>query len=140
MAWVAAGSLLPCSALRREARADTSAVRCTLTSASGHTTDPMSRPSTTMPPSPMVWRCCATRRVRTWATDATSDTAAVTASPRMGSATSMPSMVTVGSSGSVPETRRGSWARAATAAWSVTSTPWPSIHQVMARYCAPVSR
>ena len=70
----------------------------------------------------------------------TGETAPVTSSVRMASATSVPSTVIVGASGSVPETICGSPTRAATASASWTSTPARSIHQVIARNIAPVSR
>ena len=61
----------------------------------------------------------------------------MTSSPRIATATSSPSTVMVGPGGSVPEAIRGSSQRAATASGSCTSTPWRSIHQVIARYIAP---
>ena len=115
-----------------------------MTWASGQTTEPMSRPSTTMPgpaiAASMISRCITCIRERTRGTALTGDTAAFTSSPRIGSATSSPSTVIVGPSGSVPDSIRGSSHRAATASPSWTSTPWRSIHHVMARYIAPVSR
>ena len=67
-------------------------------------------------------------------------TAEVTACSRIASATSVPSIVIVGVRGSVPDTSSGASAWAATAPGSSTSTPCSSIHQVIARYIAPVSR
>lgn len=46
----------------------------------------------------------------------------------------------VGAAGSVPETMAGLPAATAMACGSSVSTPLVIIHQVMARYCAPVSR
>ena len=64
-----------CSAARRVARAEGSAVRYTFTSASGATTVPMSRPSTTMSPSPMTSRCSRSSRSRIAGTALTALTA-----------------------------------------------------------------
>jgi hypothetical protein len=58
----------------------------------------------------------------------------------MAAATSAPSTVMVGAAGSVPESITGSPQRAATEAGSSTGTSCRSIHQVIARYIAPVSR
>ena len=88
----------------------------------------------------MASRCTPTRRARTSGTALTGDTAAFTSGWRIAAATSSPSTVIVGPSGSCPLSIRGSPQRAATAAGSWTSTPWRSIHQVIARYIAPVSR
>ena len=82
----------------------------------------------------------ASSRARTSGTALTGETAALTSSLRIATATSSPSTVIVGPSGSVPDSIRGSPQRAATAAGSCTSTPWRSIHQVIARNIAPVSR
>ena len=138
---VASTSAPPSSAARRRARAAASAVRKTLTSASGATTEPMSRPSTTMPPAPMISRWSSSSRRRTSGTAATGDTRGVR--PRRSGSPAPRRRRRPGSSGrsgSVPERISGSSTRAATAAGSWTSTPWRSIHQVMARYIAPVSR
>ena len=59
---------------------------------------------------------------------------------RIGPATSVPSTVIVGAKGSVPDTMSGFPAAAAIAEGSVTSIPLLTIHQVIARYWAPVSR
>ena len=88
----------------------------------------------------MIWRCITCIRARTRGTALTGDTAALTSSPRISTATSSPSTSMVGADGSVPDSIRGSSQRAATASGSWTSTPWRSIHQVTARYIAPVSR
>ena len=85
-------------------------------------------------------RWSSRRRARTSGTALTGETAALTSSLRIPTATSTPSTVIVGSSGSVPETMSGSPHRAATAAGSWTSTPARSSHQVIARNIAPVSR
>src|SRR4051794_13678746 len=104
----------------------------------------MSRPSTTMPPSsraPAIaarWR--SSSRARTSGTALTALTAPVTSGVRIAAATSAPSTVMVGADGSVPQTITGSPQRAATAAGSSTGTSYRSIHQVIARYIAPVSR
>ena len=116
-----------------------------MTGASGQTTEPMSRPSTTMPPAAVdcglddrpLEPCI---RARTSGTALTAETAAFTSSSRIARATSSPSTVMDGPSGAVPDRISGSSARSATAAGSSTSTPARSIHQVMARYIAPVSR
>jgi hypothetical protein len=88
----------------------------------------------------MVSRCSSSRRWRTAGTVATGLTAAVASAERIATATSSPSSVMVGSSGSVPETISGSAAWAATASASSTSIPWRSIHTAIARNWAPVSR
>ena len=78
--------------LRRRARSSADAVRKILTSASGSTTVPMSRPSTTTLPGPAASsRCSPTRRARTAGTAETAETALVTASPRISAETSSPS-------------------------------------------------
>ncbi len=130
------------SPLRRAARASGEAVRKILTSASGRTVVPMSRPSTTMPcgASAAMARWSSVIRVRTSGTALTALTAAVTCWVRMGPAASAPSTAMVGADGSVPETISGLPAASATAAGSFTSMPLLSIHQVIARYWAPVSR
>jgi len=67
------------------------AVKKIFTGASGNTTVPMSRPSTTILPGPFaISRCSATSRVRTAATEDTADTAPVTWSPRISAETSSP--------------------------------------------------
>ena len=115
-----------------------------MTGASGQTTEPMSRPSTTIPgpasAASMAARWMPSSRARTSGTALTGETAALTSGCRIAVATSSPSTVMVGASGSVPLSMRGSPQRAATASGSCTSTPWRSIHQVIARYIAPVSR
>jgi hypothetical protein len=70
----------------------------------------------------------------------TGDTAPVTVSVRIAAETSTPSTSMVGPSGSVPDSMAGLPAQAATASASWMSTPSRSIHQVIARNCAPVSR
>ncbi len=105
----------------------------------------MSRPSTTMPVPPAVAastspRWIDTRRSRTAGTALTALTAPVTASPRIGPATSVWPTWIVGPVGSVPLVMTTSAAAAATAAASFTSMPASSTAQVIARYMAPVSR
>src|SRR5262249_53918468 len=129
------------SALRRSARADSLAVRNTLTSAWGATTVPMSRPSATMPPPgpalrAMITRCIAIRCSRTCGTDATPLTALETSRVRIGPDTSSPSTAIAGASGSVPISITGSLACLATVSGSVVSSPRLSSHQVRARYIA----
>lgn len=130
------------SPLRRAARASGEAVRKIFRSASGSTVVPMSRPSTTMPAGadPARVRCSSVIRARTSGTALTALTLEVTSCVRIGPATSVPSTVMVGSAGSVPETISGLPAAAAIAEGSVTSMSLLTIHHVMARYCAPVSR
>jgi hypothetical protein len=88
----------------------------------------------------MTDRCSSSSRARTAGTALTGLTAVVTSSERIATETSTPSTPMAGSRGSVPERISGSAARAATAALSCTSTPWRSIHHVMPRNIAPVSR
>ena len=77
--------------LRRRARSSADAVRKIFTSASGSTTVPMSRPSTTTVTDPSASsRCRSTSRVRTSGTADTAETAFVTASPRISAETSSP--------------------------------------------------
>src|SRR5690606_2281517 len=130
------------SPLRRAARASGEAVRKILRSASGSTVVPMSRPSTTMPvtAAAAIARCSSVIRVRTSGTALTALTLAVTSCSRIGPATSVPSTVMAGAFGSVPETISGLPAAAAIAAGSSVSMPLVTIHQVIARYWAPVSR
>lgn len=130
------------SPLRRAARASGEAVRKIFRSASGSTVVPMSRPSTTMPAGadPARVRCSSVIRARTSGTALTALTLEVTSWVRIGPATSVPSTVMVGSAGSVPEMISGFPATAAIAEGSVRSMPLLTIHHVMARYWAPVSR
>ena len=129
------------SAARRPARAAPSAVRNTLTCASGATTVPMSRPSATIPPAlAMISRCIAIRRARTCGTAATALTAPVTSRVLIASDTSVPSTRVHGAAGSVPTSMTGSAASRATTSGSVVSAPRSSSHQVSARYIDPVSR
>ena len=82
------------------------AVRKIFTSASGSTTVPMSRPSTTTATEPSAssrWR--STNRVRTSGTADTAETALVTASPRISTETSSPPRKYRSSSGSKPTAR-----------------------------------
>ena len=79
-------------------------------------------------------------RVRTSGTALTALTLEVTSWVRIGPATSAPSTVIVGPAGSVPETISGLPAAAAIADGSSMSMPLLTIHQVIARYWAPVSR
>ena len=101
---------------------------------------PMSRPSTTMPPVPMVARCRATRPARTSGMALTGLTAAVTRSQRIASETSSPSRTSPGASGSVEGVMRAARPTAATAAGSAGSTPARSTARATARYIEPVSR
>ncbi|KDQ66374.1 hypothetical protein DT87_03810 [Streptomyces sp. NTK 937] len=130
------------SPLRRAARASGDAVRKILMSASGSTVVPMSRPSTTMPPraAAAMERWSPVIRVRTSGTALTALTLEVTSWVRIGPEASSPSTVIVGPAGSVPETMTGLSAAVAISDGSLTSTPLFSIHQVIARYWAPVSR
>ena len=129
------------SAARRLARAVPSAVRNTLTCASGATTVPMSRPSATIPGAlAMICRCIAIRCARTCGTAATALTAAVTSRVLIASDTSVPSTRVHGARGSVLTSMTGPVASTATTSGSVVSTPRSSSHQVRARYMAPVSR
>ncbi len=102
----------------------------------------MSRPSTRMPPSApaAMDRWSSVIRVRTRGTAETAETLEVTSWVRIGPETSMPSTVIVGACGSVPETISGLAAASATASASAVSMPFSTIHQVIARYWAPVSR
>ena len=70
----------------------------------------------------MIDRCRSSSRRRTSGTEATALTWSVTAWDRISTATSRPSTVIVGFSGSVPDTISGSPARAAIAAGSAKST------------------
>lgn len=142
---VAATSALavaPSSPLRRAARASAEAVRKILTSASGSTVVPMSRPSTTMPwgAAAAMERWSAVMAERTSGTALTALTREVTSGVRIGPEASVPSTVMPGAAGSVPDTITGLPATAATAEASVTSMSLLIIHHVIARYCAPVSR
>ncbi len=85
-------------------------------------------------------RCSSVIRVRTSGTALTALTLEVTSWVRIGPATSVPSTVIVGLSGSVPETISGLPVTAAIADGSSRSMPLLTIHQVIARYWAPVSR
>jgi hypothetical protein len=130
------------SPLRRAARASGDAVRKIFRWASGSTVVPMSRPSTTMPcaAEAAIERWSSVIRARTSGTALTALTLEVTSWVRIGPATSTPSTVIVGPCGSVPETISGLPAAAAIAAGSSVSMPLLTIHQVIARYWAPVSR
>ena len=81
-AWVAATSEPPSSAARRAARAAGVGGQVDLhRRRPGPTTEPMSRPSTTMPPSPAITsRCSSSSRARTSGTALTGLTAPVTSS------------------------------------------------------------
>ncbi len=139
VAWTSAPLSSP---LRRAARASAEAVRKTFRSASGSTVVPMSRPSTTMPvrADAARERCSSVIRARTSGTALTALTREVTSWPRIGTDTSTPSTVMVGADGSVPETISGLPATAAIADGSVMSMLLLTIHHVIARYWAPVSR
>lgn len=103
---------------------------------------PMSRPSTTMPrgASAAMVRCSSVITARTSGTALTALTREVTSWVRIGPETSVPSTLIVGAAGSIPETMWGLAAASATATASSTSMPLVTIHQVIARYWAPVSR
>ena len=88
----------------------------------------------------MISRWSASSRARTSGTVLTGLTAPVTSVVRIATEASSPSTVMVGASGSVPDSITGFSAYDATAAASCTSTPCCSIHQVIARNWAPVSR
>ena len=88
----------------------------------------------------MMSCCMATRRARTAGTEATALTALDTSRVRICPVTSVPPMVIAGRSGSVPTSISGCPAWPATASGLATGTPRRSIHQVSARYMAPVSR
>jgi len=91
---VVASCWAPFSALRRRARSSADAVKYTFRSASGATTAPMSRPSTTIRVAPAMMRCCsATSRARTAPTADTADTAWVTSGPRICRSTGVPSAI-----------------------------------------------
>ncbi|MDQ0747427.1 hypothetical protein QF034_001658 [Streptomyces africanus] len=79
-------------------------------------------------------------RARTSGTALTALTLEETSWVRIGPATSTPSTEMAGACGSVPETISGLPAAAAIAAGSSMSMPLFTIHQVIARYWAPVSR
>ena len=79
------------SAQRRRARSATEAVRNTLSSASGQTVVPTSRPSQTHDPVPNTSRCTAVIAARTPGWAATVETLAVTSGLRICSVTSVPS-------------------------------------------------
>ena len=85
-------------------------------------------------------RCSSVIRARTSGTALTALTLEVTSWVRIGPEASAPSTVIVGAAGSVPETITGLPAASAIAAGSSTSMPLVTIHQVIARYWAPVSR
>ena len=120
---------LPSSAARRRARSAGSAVRKTLTSASGATTVPMSRPSATQSPSARIRRCCSTSASRTAGSEDTREAASDTHGSRMRSVTSSPSSVT----------RSPSSSRAVRATAAASPPPSP-VRNATARYIAPVSR
>src|SRR6266536_723868 len=131
----------PFSPLRRRPRSVSDAVRYTFRSASGATTVPMSRPSTTMHrAASMISRCWATSRARTAGTAATADTAAVTSALRIGPSTGVSSTAKCGAAGSVPTCTVMLSATLATASASEGSIPSRRTAQVTARYIAPVSR
>ena len=122
---------------RRCARTSSLAVRKTLTGASGSTTVPMSRPSTTPPScSATHARCRATSTDRTPGCDDTADTAPVTSGPRIAADTSRPPSRTSPSSSSTSAAS----ATRVTASPSSRSTLASSAASVTARYMAPVSR
>ncbi len=140
MAAMSFGDVRASCRARRSARSSGDAVRYTFNSASGATTVPISRPSTTMPPSPMRSRWAATSRRRTSGTADTALTAAVTCALRITLSIWIPSTATHSSSGSVPISRSAAAAHAATASASSSAMPSSSTAHVTARYIAPVSR
>ena len=113
----------PNSFARRCARACADAVRNTFGRALGHTTEPISRPSTTMRPSPISNRCCATRSVRTPATAETALTAAVTWGERISASTRLPFRAVSSRSGSVVTSIRAPATTRMTRSASLTETP-----------------
>src|SRR6059058_1821878 len=145
-----AGSMRePRWASRRRARSSGLAVRNTFTGASGNTTVPMSRPSTTTPRGTPATasRCCTFTQFRTSRIAAIAETWRVTRSDRIVSSTSTPA--TVGRKASPTNTRRTgrSSANATTCcAGHASRIPLPasrrlsSTARATARYSAPESR
>src|SRR5215207_11548836 len=133
-------SSVPSCRDRRQARASGDAVRKIFSPASGATTVPMSRPSTTTAPPPISSRWAATSSSRTPGAADTGLTAVVTAWERISASTGRPSTSTRWSSGSVVISSRVRAASAVTASLSSGSMPSRSTAQVTARYIAPVSR
>ena len=147
----------PRSARRRRARSSGLAVRNTFSGASGNTTVPMSRPSTT---TPREWpctasRCCTFTQWRTSGMAAISETRWVTRSERIARATSTPA--TSGRNTSSTRTRRtGRPSASDTTCCAPHVSPFPfplsrafspavsprlsSTASVIARYSAPESR
>src|SRR5438067_8935679 len=134
------GALPTISRPRRTARAGASAVRKTFSVASGATVVPMSRPSTTIPPSPMSSCCRRTIARRTAGIALTVLTLAVTGAVRTAEVTSVPSTATAGASGSVWRSSTMRTANSATACSFAGSMPCSRTVHVSARYIAPVSR
>jgi len=127
----------PDSATRRRARTSGLAVRKTFKVASGNTTVPMSRPSTTPPPRDSTHSRCALRSIdRTPLNAATWLTAALIRWVRISAVTSAPSTTTRPGESSI----RVFYARAATSPSLRVSTPSRNAANVTARYIAPVSR
>ena len=131
----------PISATRRSARTRADAVMKSLRSASGNTTEPMSRPSTTPPPCSATqarWRCTSAARTPLFA--ATALTAPVTSRPRISAVASTPSTITVVAPSTSATSSSTVVATSATPPVSWGSTPRRSTANVTARYIAPVSR
>src|SRR5436190_3809133 len=129
------------SRFRRSARASGAAVRKTLTVASGTTTVPMSRPSTTIAEaSSIAARCTRTSAARTAGTALTALTARVTVAERTSPLTSRPFSRMVGRTGSRPGSTQSPSRTPAIASGSFRSRPSSSAFSVTARYIAPVSR
>ena len=106
----------PSSSARRRARSSGSAVRKTLTGASGATTVPMSRPSATQSPFASSSRCLRASAARTRGLVATREAASLTSGARIASVTSSPSTRTRSSSSS-----------ASRSACSEAAPPWRSV-------------
>ena len=113
-----------------------------MSGASGATTLPMSRPSTTMPGfSAIIARWCSTNAARTGGFADTALTARVTSGPRISASTSSPSSRTTGADGSVTDRTVFAAAMATCSASALSgSNPARSTARVTARYIAPVSR
>ena len=133
------------SRVRRRRRASWSASSRMRTSASGHTTVVMSRPSAIMPEpcaraSIMRRRCSAAIHARTFRFVEMCLIARAMRGSRICAVTSVSPTHTCGSAGSDCSRRTISSAAAATASVSSKSMPRSSTYHVSARYIAPVSR
>src|SRR5512134_557866 len=132
---------VPHSRKRRSARTAAWASRKNLASASGNTTVPVSRPSSTRPPRSPIFRCRYTIASRTCRCAETSDAPMLISGVRIESPTSAPLSRIRNSS---PSPRRNSRGRSAHSLPSrAPSDHWiPSVRaaRAQARYIAPVSR